>query len=251
MSKEVEGEILRILNGSRLYGLHTPESDHDYLSVFVENPDQVFTAVNPDRTIKLHDRGANERNVDAEDDGVAYGLRHFFKLLKSGNPTLLCVPFAPPDAIITDSSGAQLIFENRQLFLHSGCSARFYGYATKQKERMARERAGHTPNRPEIVEKYGYDCKYAMHIVRLALQGEEILSTGNISLPMREEDRTLCLDVRHGKYTEQEALDMIEEMLVRIDTAGKNSDLPPEPDHAAVAALSRQIHEGYWQEKGI
>ena len=39
------------------------------------------------------------------------------------------------------------------------------------------------PNRPELIEKYGWDVKYGSHALRLAYQGFEIASTGTLSLP--------------------------------------------------------------------
>ena len=153
----VPSEILRVINGSRLYGLHTETSDHDYLSVFIETPSQVFSARNPDRTVKLHDRGPQERNTDAEDDGVSYGLRHFLKLVLGGNPTLTCALFAQPEHIVTTSPEGEELLKHTHLFLSQACKPRFYGYMTSQYKRMLGEKKGHIPNRPEIKEQHGYD----------------------------------------------------------------------------------------------
>jgi uncharacterized protein len=38
--------------------------------------------------------------------------------------------------------------------------------------------AGAHTNRPELVAVHGYDTKYAMHALRLGLQGIELLTTG-------------------------------------------------------------------------
>ena len=43
---------------------------------------------------------------------------------------------------------------------------------------------------------YGFDTKYTMHMLRLGFQGVELLTTGHLSLPMREPARSYLLDVR-------------------------------------------------------
>jgi hypothetical protein len=46
---------------------------------------------------------------------------------------------------------------------------------------------------------HGYDTKYAMHALRLGLQGVELLSTGRITLPGPEPDRTYLRSIRRGE----------------------------------------------------
>jgi len=53
---------------------------------------------------------------------------------------------------------------------------------------------------------YGFDTKYAMHMLRLGDQGGELLTAGHLSLSMREPARSFLLDVRRGKVSEQEWL---------------------------------------------
>src|SRR5688572_31106775 len=45
-------------------------------------------------------------------------------------------------------------------------------------------------HRPELEEMYGFDTKYAMHMLRLGFQGVELLTTGRLNLPMRSEEHT-------------------------------------------------------------
>ena len=50
----------------------------------------------------------------------------------------------------------------------------------------------------ELVAVHGYDTKYAMHALRLGLQGIELLTTGRITLPVPEPDRVPALDPPRG-----------------------------------------------------
>jgi len=45
------------------------------------------------------------------------------------------------------------------------------------------------PNRPELIEAYGWDVKHGSHALRLAHQGFEIASTGSLSLPLPDRER--------------------------------------------------------------
>ena len=56
---------------------------------------------------------------------------------------------------------------------------------------MTGERGQKNVNRPELVEKYGFDTKHAGHMVGLGFQGIEHLETGYITLPMPEDHRSV------------------------------------------------------------
>lgn len=55
------------------------------------------------------------------------------------------------------------------------------------------------PNRPELIEQYGWDVKYGSHALRLAHQGFEIASTGSLSLPLPDRERERVLAVKRGE----------------------------------------------------
>jgi hypothetical protein len=59
---------------------------------------------------------------------------------------------------------------------------------------------------------YGFDTKYAMHMLRLGFLGIELLTTGRLSLPMREPGRSYLLDVRRGMVSEAECFKKAEEL---------------------------------------
>jgi hypothetical protein len=68
----------------------------------------------------------------------------------------------------------------------------------------------HTVNRPELIERYGYDTKFAMHALRLGLQGIEMMQTRNLVLPIPEPDRSTLMAIRTGKLNYNEALALID-----------------------------------------
>ena len=63
--------------------------------------------------------------------------------------------------------------------------------------------------RHELEEKYGYDTKHAMHLVRLLRMGEEILKGEGVKV--RRPDAQELLDIRNGKFTYDELVSWAEE----------------------------------------
>lgn len=111
---------------------------------------------------------------------------------------MLLVLFVPDDEIVFRSQvGAQLT-DNAHQFVSRLAAIRFLGYLRSQKAAMTGDRSAHT-NRPEMVAEHGYDTKYAMHALRLALQGVELLTTGRITLPVPEPHRTYLRAIRQAR----------------------------------------------------
>ena len=52
----------------------------------------------------------------------------------------------------------------------------------RQRERMIGTRGQMNVTRPELISKYGYDTKYAGHLVRLGYQGIEVMLSGGLTL---------------------------------------------------------------------
>ena len=80
---------------------------------------------------------------------------------------------------------------------HAG--KRFLSYLEARRQRLAGERGQRCVNRVELVEQFGYDTKYAMHMLRLGDQGIEFLESGRLTLPMRDPVRTHLMEVRQGR----------------------------------------------------
>jgi hypothetical protein len=167
-------------------------------------------------------------------------------LATKGNPTILLALFAPEQFIrVIDSRGRQL----RELapeIVSKQCYAPFRGYMRQQHERLLGLRGQRNVVRPELVDKYGYDTKYAAHIVRLGLQGEEILLTGRLTLPMPLEQRELCIKVRTGGFTLAEISEQIIAVENRIVTAYGKSTLPEKPDVKKVQSWMVDRYLGHW-----
>ena len=243
----MNGEILRIVNGSRLYGTDVDTSDEDFVGVYVEPPDMLFLG-REKKSVQLHDRPEGQRTVRGEVDGQAYSLRHFIYLTANGGPSQLCVLFAPEDKIVFSTEEGRFVLTQRDMFVSKLAIPRFKGYLQSQMLRLKREKTGHTPNRPELVEEFGFDTKYASHVARLALQGIEFLNSGVITLPMPIDDREFILAIRTGQYTYDTTIILLEQLEQRLIETAEKCTLRDEPDWQGLALTSRMAHQSMWSK---
>jgi uncharacterized protein len=86
----------------------------------------------------------------------------------------------------------------RDRFVSALAAARFLGYLQAQRAAMTGEVEAHT-NCPELVALHGYDTKFAMHALRLGVQGVELLTTGRITLPVPVPELGHLRQVRRGE----------------------------------------------------
>jgi hypothetical protein len=89
---------------------------------------------------------------------------------------------------------------------------------------MIEERLSKVSNRKTLITKHGYDTKFASHLIRLLLEGKELINTGEIIFPLSY--RQTILDIKQGKWTIKEVLDYADLLEVEIDKAAEKSELP-------------------------
>jgi len=244
-------EVLRTVVGSGVHGLAVEGTDdHDEMGVYVEPAATVLGLGRRQDTYTWRTRPEGHRSGPGDTDLVVYSLRHFLRLAVQGNPSLLVPLYAPADAVLIEQPlGAELRgLADRIVSAESG--QRYLGYLRGQRERMlGGGKQGRVPNRPELVERYGFDTKYAGHAVRLGLQGVELLERGGLTLPMRPADRDLVLGVRTGRYTLPEVDAMVEALdaqLVRLLARPHGLAVRPEPDREALTRWSVEAHQRHW-----
>ena len=246
-------EILRAEVGSGVHGMAIPGTDdHDELAVYVEEPEQLLgLAAAPGHWVwRTQPMGA--RSGPGDIDLTAYSLRKFLRLAVAGNPTVL-IPFFVTGASLmrTTALGDELRGLAPQV-LSQAAGWRFLGYLDGQLERLVGGgRQSKVPNRPELVERYGYDTKYASHALRLGRQGLELVTTGHLSLPLRPQDLQPCVAVKRGEVGFTQALELIRESRAQLGDVlhlGR-CVLAPEPDRAAVDAWLVAAHQRHWADR--
>lgn len=97
------------------------------------------------------------------------------------------------------------------------------------------------PKRAELEEKYGYDCKHAMHLVRLLRMGHEILTTGEVNVFRK--DREKLLEVRAGKWDYDKLVNYAEQLEYELDILYDKSSLQHHPSDKAINKLLIELTE--------
>lgn len=94
------------------------------------------------------------------------------------------------------------------------------------------------PDRAALEAKAGYDCKHAMHLVRLLVMGKEIVQDGEVNVWRGDRDADLLIDIRNGAWSYEKLIDWSENTRKEIDSIVKsgNSVLPDEPDWDTIKA---------------
>lgn len=242
------GMMLRVLVGSGVHGTAIEgQDDRDEMGVCVEPPHTVLGLSRFEHyTFRTQPEGVCSGPGDL--DLTVYSLRKYAALAAKGNPTVLLPLFVPEDAICYINEFGRELRAQRSMFLSKWAGARFKGYLESQRQGLMGLRSGGTRNqgRADIREKYGFDTKFAMHMVRLGLQGVELLRTGEISLPMRGRDLTWLRELRQGRHTKVEALARAEELEHEIDALMTTSRLPDEPEWVGINCWLESVHLRHW-----
>lgn len=92
---------------------------------------------------------------------------------------------------------------------------------------------------------HGYDCKSAMHTIRLLNSAEDALQSGIIQV--KRPDAQMLLDIRHGKWKYEEVLEYFDDKVKYIrDVLYKKSELPKKPDIKLASKIIIDIREMQW-----
>jgi len=95
--------------------------------------------------------------------------------------------------------------------------------------------------RARLAEKNeGIDWKALMHAVRVAHEATELLTTGTITFPRPEKD--LLLQIRKAELPYQEVAQIIEDGLLKVEEAKRQSTLPDSPDRRWVDDFVTEVY---------
>ena len=92
---------------------------------------------------------------------------------------------------------------------------------------IIQDRLDKVGNREELVLKYGYDTKFASHLIRLMLEGIELLTTGALEFPLKE--KTTILSIKNGNWKVEDIFAYSEYLEHSIEAIEKKSPLPKKP----------------------
>lgn len=179
--------------------------------------------------------------VGKEWDLQIFNIVKFFELCRQNNPNMIDSLFTPENCIVHCTQVGRMVRDNRRLFLSKECWKKFRGYASAQLKKMNdKEPEG---GRREIIEKFGYDVKFAYHIIRLFDEAEQIMLDGDLNLQRAKETMKA---IRRGEWTADEVREWAVEKDKALEVAYTNCKLPERPPIEPLHRLLLQCLEEHY-----
>lgn len=153
----------------------------------------------------------------------------FFQQAMENTPNVIDSIFTPKRCVLSSTPVGDYLREHRADFLHRGSWHKFKGYAYSQLNKV--KTTAPIGKRAELVEKYGYDVKFGYHAVRLLLEVEQILVTGDLDL---ERDSEQLKGIRRGEWPLAELERWVADKEKAVEALYQSSALPYGPDEARI-----------------
>jgi predicted nucleotidyltransferase len=243
--------ILLVEVGSTAHGTGIPGGeDYDQLGVVVETPEQVLGLDDLGfQTVMQRTQPEGVRSGPGDVDRTLHSLRRFVRLAASGNPSILMALWAPVDHATDEGRDLQDLGE---AFIGRHVVPRYRGYMQSQAQRLLGSRGGGHGRRggggrEELVEAHGYDTKYAMHCARLGFQCQELLTTGQLQLPVQGEPAEWLRAVRRGDVDFDEWWRTVLRLDEQLAALEQDDRFRGGPDRERIERWTVATHQRVWQ----
>ena len=275
--------IYKCIHGSRAYGLNTPTSDTDIKGIFIPDKEYYFgmKVIEQQELGKDHviyalkkfvqlARDCNPNIIEilyCDNEDITF-LNGYGELLRDnrdlflskkakftfagyayaqlqrikGHKKWINSPVTMPikedymvDKTMQGSKGEVIQYRKFQ--------EQEYDVAFKKYQQYLDWKTNRNEVRAKLEEKYGYDTKHGMHLMRLLRMGHEILKTGQVIV--KRPDREELLAIRNGAWTYDKLVGEAEKLEKELDSLYEQSTLKHSPDDKAIDNLLINITEQY------
>lgn len=240
--------------GSVAYGVSADTSDMDVYGFCVPPKDMIFPHLAGEiagfgRQINRFEQYQQHHILDKSAlagagrtyDITIYSIVKYFQLCMENNPNMIDSLFTPANCVLHITKLGNMVRENRKIFLHKGAWHKFKGYAYSQLHKMTtKDPIG---QRKKIIETYGYDVKFAYHVVRLLNEVEQILIEGDIDL---QRNREQLKSIRRGEWKESDIREYFAAKEKDLEKLYLESTLPYSPDEAKIKKLLLECLEEHY-----
>jgi uncharacterized protein len=243
-----DGCILRAVVGSTVHGLSNPGTDdRDEMGVCIEPPDYVL-GLRPFEHWVYRTQPEGVPSGPGDLDLTIYGVRKYCRLATKGSPTVLLLLFIDGEHVMVRTPLGEQLQALAPAFVSRRAGRAFLGYLDAQRRGLLGER--HATRTRELSSEHGYDTKYAMHALRIAYQGIELITERRISLPVPDPARSHLMAVRRGELPLDRVVADLRERTAELEDAVVRSQLPEEADRAAVDAFLVRAYREAWRGDG-
>lgn len=253
----VEGGIqYEVIMGSVAYGVSNDTSDYDIYGFCIPSKSMVFPHLDGEifgfgRQKKRFEQWQQHHIYDKDAlggkgrsyDFAIYNIVKYFHLCMENNPNMIDSLFVPERCILHATKISNMIRDNRKLFLSKKCWHSFKGYSYKQMHKIRIKTPEEGSKRWEIVQKYGYDVKFAYHVVRLLEEVEQILIEHDLNL---ERNREQLKSIRRGEWSLKDIEDYFYNKERELETIYTSSKLPYSPDESKIKQLLLNCLEEFY-----
>lgn len=276
--------ILQAEVGSGAHGMALAgKDDTDLMGVYLEGPEHLLGLAGYAGHLTRRTKPIGVRSEHNDVDETYYSLRKYVDLACKGNPSITMLLFLEQESYKILQTAGIFLLQQREAIVSKHTVYRFRGYLKEQKmrfigstpelRRAALKEAGLTdisvaypepeprfiadavfpklnrvPKRPELVEAFGYDTKYASHAYRLGCQGYELHQTGRLRYPMSAPVLEDAMRIKRGEVSAEVALEMITEVEGALDDRIEKSSTPlrERPDYGRVNEMLEAIYTTEW-----
>lgn len=241
--KFVESNVCyETIMGSFAYGCSSDTSDVDIYGFCIPPKEIVFPHLAGvihgfDKQVQKFDQ-YQQHHVKEKDnkqyDLSIYSIVRYFRLCADCNPNVIDSLFTPIHCVLFSNQIGDMVRSNRKMFLHKGAWFKFKGYAYSQLHKL--DTKNPEGKRRETIEKYGYDVKFAYHVVRLLLEIEQILVEGDLTLD-RKDRREHLKAIRNGEWSKKQVKQFFDDKERQLEELYHKSTLQYSPDEDKIKQL--------------
>lgn len=218
--------LAKVVGGSHMYGLNTPDSDYDERYVFMH--DTLGPTIGLERFEHLDERGGAE-------DKFGFELRHYLNLMRKTNSQVIEIVFAEK-YIELHPLFDELIIKNRHRLLDTERMFKsLMGYMHGERRLANGERVGVLGGKRKAqLDKYGFSPKNFVQLFRLAWCGVHFIRNQVFPTNIAVHDQEFAarlMDIKlhpenHTKENLNDCVDGLEHTLKEtFDNRDKSKDL--------------------------
>lgn len=235
--------LLMGLRGSDAHGTKLPpghENSTDDVDVFVVSVQDMEYYL----SLEGYSKKREHWDTEGEDvDILVYDIRKFINLLYGSNPNVVSWLWNREEDYLWGTlrdTYAEHLINSKKLFISKELLKKLFGYAMGQKERMLKQNkyAGYMgEKRKLLVDKYGYDVKFAQHCLRLLYTGIEVSKHGTAWSYRPSHERSTLKQMKEGRFSFDTTMRMIDLAIEEFKDEELKAILPDKVNYDAVNSL--------------
>ena len=238
--------------GSEAYGVSSNSSDIDVYGFCIPPKNYTFPhldgyiygfGIKPQGFDQFQQHHVYDSSNQKEYDLTVYSIVKYIDLCMGNNPNMIDSLFVPTRCVLHATKIAEIVRERRKDFLHKGAWHSFKGYAYAQMRKIDVKTPEMGSKRAELVDKYGFDIKFAYHVVRLLNEVEQILVEGDLVL---DKNREQLKAIREGMWTLEQVKEYFYEKEKTLEEVYNKSTLPWGPDEGKIKGILMSCLEEFY-----